>query len=92
MEENFVFKKIGQECSKTLYMFSNQQNSKIGQGCSILFNMLKPNIAGKVDLGDIEIWGFGGWCHCLMWCLWKECNGRSFEDSERTSVKKTIVF
>jgi hypothetical protein len=25
--------------------------------------------------------------HCLMWSLWGECNGRSFEDCERSYVE-----
>jgi hypothetical protein len=29
---------------------------------------------------------------CLMWCLWKERNGRSFEDHERTSEELNNIF
>jgi hypothetical protein len=30
--------------------------------------------------------------HCLMWCLWRERNGRSFEDCERTIVELKLLF
>jgi hypothetical protein len=30
---------------------------------------------------------------CLMWCIWRERNSRSFEDCERTTIElKAIVF
>jgi hypothetical protein len=28
---------------------------------------------------------------CLLWCLWRECNDRQFEDKERT-IEKIIFF
>jgi hypothetical protein len=28
---------------------------------------------------------------CLLWCLWRERNGRQFEDKERT-IEKLISF
>jgi hypothetical protein len=30
--------------------------------------------------------------HCLMWCLWWECNGHSFEDYKRTLVELKVFF
>ena len=31
--------------------------------------------------------------HCLMWCLWQECNSRQFEGSERSTADlKHIVL
>jgi len=30
---------------------------------------------------------------CLMWCIWRERNSRSFEDCERTTIElKAIIF
>ena len=30
--------------------------------------------------------------HCLMWCLWRERNDRSFEDFERTLLDLKLFF
>ena len=30
--------------------------------------------------------------HCLMWCLWRERNGHSFEDSKWTIVGLKLLF
>ncbi len=30
--------------------------------------------------------------HGLMWCLWRERNGRSFEDCERTTFELKLLF
>ena len=30
--------------------------------------------------------------HCLMWCLWREHGGRSFDDCERTIVLLKLLF
>jgi hypothetical protein len=29
---------------------------------------------------------------CLMWCIWKEMNVRSFEDCEKTSSELQLCF
>jgi hypothetical protein len=31
--------------------------------------------------------------HCMMWCIWRECNSRNYEDCERTVVEiKDMMF
>jgi hypothetical protein len=48
---------------------------------------------GKVSLGDIGIGRFGGLCCiCLMWCLWREHNGQSFENCESNIVELKLLF
>jgi hypothetical protein len=40
---------------------------------------------------NIEIWK--AIPHCLMWCIWRERNERTFEDSERNILAlKTMFF
>jgi hypothetical protein len=29
---------------------------------------------------------------CLMWCIWRECNRRSFEDCEQSYIKIKLFF
>jgi len=30
---------------------------------------------------------------CLLWCLWRKCNNRSFKDRERTLKEiKSLIF
>ena len=30
--------------------------------------------------------------HCVMWCLWRECNRRTFEDCESSVVDLKLQF
>ena len=30
--------------------------------------------------------------HCLIWCIWRECNSRSFEDGERNLLDLKFFF
>jgi hypothetical protein len=30
--------------------------------------------------------------HCVMWCIWGECNSQNFEDCERMVVLKDVLF
>ena len=30
--------------------------------------------------------------HCLMWCIWRERNSRSFEDRERSILEFKSIF
>jgi hypothetical protein len=39
---------------------------------------------------NIEIWK--AIPHCLMWCLWRERNARTFEDCERNVLELKLVF
>ena len=38
----------------------------------------------------IEIWKAVP--HCLMWCLWRERNMRTFEDIERNALELKLTF
>ena len=38
------------------------------------------------------VWTLEGVPHCLLLCLWQECNGRSFEDCERSIVELKLLF
>ena len=39
---------------------------------------------------NIDIWRVVA--HCLMWCIWRECDARSFEDYESTIVELKLLF
>ena len=30
--------------------------------------------------------------HCLMWCIWKEMNSKSFEDTKRSMLDLKLFF
>ena len=39
---------------------------------------------------NIDIWRAVR--HCLMWCLWREYDARSFEDCERSTIEIKLLF
>ena len=57
----------------------------------------------KSVVGLLECWNgkfgkhrnMGDWrvvLHCLMWCLWRERNGCSFDDCEWNIVELKLLF
>ena len=41
-------------------------------------------------LRNIELWGIVP--HCLLWCIWRERNARSFEGCERSMLEIKSFF
>ena len=51
--------------------------------CDLQFNTY-------IDQHNIVIWRFVP--HCLMWCIWREWNSRSFEGREQSIIKLKSFF
>ena len=67
-------------------------------GCLVFLGLCLLSVLGLLDCWqgrfgrhrNLRVWRAVP--HCLMWSLWRERNGCSFEDSEQTIVELKLLF